>query len=260
MDDSSEKAVLRAIDAMRERMGEQLTVDELARTAMFSKFHFTRLFQRSTGVSPGRFLSALRLQRAKELLLTTSMNVADISVQVGYNSVGTFSSRFSRSVGMSPTTYRRHAGFAPSIRPVRRSHSARPSDARMAVRLRVSEPAGDALIFVGVFPERIPEGQPAQCAVVAGGGRVLLDQVPAGTWYLLAQSVLEDADAEPVIAVATYGPVTVRAGSLIRADLVLKPSRALDPPVLMALTDARKHALSRMRDSYSALAEQATVA
>src|SRR5437870_395167 len=63
MEDVAEQAVLRAIAAMRERLDEQLTVDDLARAAMFSKFHFTRLFQRLTGVSPGRFLSALRLQR-----------------------------------------------------------------------------------------------------------------------------------------------------------------------------------------------------
>src|SRR5437660_11978338 len=66
MEDVAERAVLRAIDAMRERLGEPLTVDDLARAAMFSKFHFTRLFQRLTGVSPGRFLSALRLQKAKQ--------------------------------------------------------------------------------------------------------------------------------------------------------------------------------------------------
>src|SRR5688572_1243423 len=97
---------------MRDNLGEPLTVDDLARSAMFSKFHFTRIFQRVTGVSPGRFLSGLRLQRAKELLVSTSLSVADISVLVGYNSVGTFSSRFTRSVGMPPSRYRRRAGLA----------------------------------------------------------------------------------------------------------------------------------------------------
>src|SRR4051812_39576889 len=107
VEESIELAVKRAISTMRENLGEQLTVDDMARAAMFSKFHFTRIFQRATGVSPGRFLSALRLQQAKHLLKSTSLNVADISLLVGYNSVGTFSSRFSRSVGMPPTTYRR---------------------------------------------------------------------------------------------------------------------------------------------------------
>src|SRR2546430_14701048 len=100
---------------MRENLGEPLTVDDMAREALFSKFHFTRIFQRTTGVSPGRFLSALRLQQAKRLLVSTSLNVADISLRVGYNSVGTFSSRFTRSVGLCPTEYRRTGGYVQSV-------------------------------------------------------------------------------------------------------------------------------------------------
>ena len=49
---STERAVERAIDTMRIDMSQQLTVDDMARAAMFSKFHFTRVFQRVTGVSP----------------------------------------------------------------------------------------------------------------------------------------------------------------------------------------------------------------
>lgn len=107
MHDSVEQAVERAIDTMRSNLSEQLTVDDMARAAMFSKFHFTRIFQRVTGISPGRFLSAIRLQEAKRLLTTTRLNVTDISLRVGYNSVGTFSTRFTKSVGLPPTTYRR---------------------------------------------------------------------------------------------------------------------------------------------------------
>src|SRR5262245_51420880 len=107
MRDAAEVAVRRVIKAMLENLDDDLTIDDMARIAMFSKFHFSRMFQRVTGVSPGRFLSALRLQRAKQLLLSTSFNIADISHRVGYTSVGTFSSRFTRSVGISPIAYRR---------------------------------------------------------------------------------------------------------------------------------------------------------
>src|SRR5688572_10909767 len=102
MEPRIESAVERAIITMRDHLGEPLTVDDLARSAMFSKFHFTRVFQQATGVSPARFLSALRLRDAQRLLVSTSLTVAEVSQRVGYGSVGTFSSRFSRSVGMSP--------------------------------------------------------------------------------------------------------------------------------------------------------------
>ncbi|GLY00476.1 MULTISPECIES: helix-turn-helix transcriptional regulator [Actinoplanes] len=251
MYDVSEQAVLRAIGAMRERMGEQLTVDDLARAAMFSKFHFTRIFQRVTGVSPARFLSALRLQRAKDLLVSTSMNVADISVHVGYNSVGTFSSRFSRSVGMSPTTFRRHSGYASVIHPDAHRRSPRPSTARLTAHVRLAEPDDQATFFVGMFADRIPEGRPVRCAVLSRPGRLTFDNAPLGTWWLLAQSVSGDPALPDggAVSVATWGPFTVYPDAVVAADIVLRPSRVLDPPVLLALLDARKDALSRMHEA-----------
>jgi AraC-like DNA-binding protein len=240
---------------MRENLGEQLTVDDMARAAMFSKFHFTRIFQRATGVSPGRFLSALRLQRAKQLLVSTSLNVADISLLVGYNSVGTFSSRFSRSVGMSPTTYRRQAGFAPHI-PTVPNTTPHPSTAKVFGQVIPPREIDSGMVFLGLFPERIPEGRPARCAILSRPGPFHLDTVPPGTWYLLAQSISGDLDdptlnledAENTVSVATHGPLTIREDTVLRADLRLKPVRALDPPVLLALLDARKLALATAAD------------
>jgi AraC-like DNA-binding protein len=250
VDDSIEQAVKRAITTMRENLGEPLTVDDMARAAMFSKFHFTRVFQRTTGVSPGRFLSAMRLQRAKQLLVSTSLNVADISLRVGYNSVGTFSSRFSRSVGMPPTMYRRRAGFAARIPTDPDAANRQPSAARMYGRVWPSRTVPRELVFVGLFPERIPEGKPARCTVLAKPGPYQFENVPAGSWYVLAQSVTGDPealandDAPQTVSVATHGPVTVHGDTVVRADLLLKPAQALDPPVLLALLDARKVALA----------------
>src|SRR2546421_9296103 len=113
MDDIVRRAVERAIETMQQNRGERLTIDDMARSAMFSKFHFSRVFQRVTGVSPGRFLSAMRLEEAKRLLVSTSFTVSDISHRVGYNSVGTFSARFRSNVGVSPSTYRQLGGVTP---------------------------------------------------------------------------------------------------------------------------------------------------
>ena len=271
MEDISEMAVLRAIDTMHDRLGEQLTVDDLARAAMFSKFHFTRMFQRVTGVSPGRFLAALRLQRAKELLVSTPMKVADISVSVGYNSVGTFSSRFSRSVGMSPTIYRRRAGYAMEIRDQADGSRSRFAEAGLSCDVRLTEPDDNALIFVGLFAGRIPEGRPVRCAVLRASARIRFDNPPPGSWFLHAQSVSADVRpdaagevhpgplrsgpvpscldhdrADRPVAVATAGPILIRPGTTAATELVLRPGRALDPPVLLALLDARAYALARL--------------
>src|SRR2546426_2729308 len=79
-----EKAITKVIQTMRENLGEEITIDDMAQAAVYSKFHFSREFQRLTGVSPKRFLSAIRLQEAKRLLTSTSLTVTEISHRVGY--------------------------------------------------------------------------------------------------------------------------------------------------------------------------------
>src|SRR3954464_11708012 len=73
-----EHLVRHAVTTIRERFWEPLSLEELARGAMVSKYHFLRVFTRVTGVTPGRFLCAVRLQEAKVLLLSTQLTVADI--------------------------------------------------------------------------------------------------------------------------------------------------------------------------------------
>jgi AraC family transcriptional regulator len=248
MHSSAERAVERAIDTMRTDMSQQLTVDDMARAAMFSKFHFTRVFQRVTGVSPGRFLSAMRLQAAKRLLVTTSLNVTDISMQVGYNSVGTFSTRFSKSVGLSPTVFRRTGGFARHI-----ATSAPPTPGRTRIAGRVSTPATSArhTIFLGLFPQPIPEGAPIRCTVLEEPGTFHFDGVPGGTWYLLCHGMTGDALAleQDDVMCATVGPIHTDGKENVLRNVPLKQVSKADPPVLLALLDTRKAALERLAAS-----------
>lgn len=255
MDQAIERAVERAIGTMQQNLGERLTIDDLARAAMFSKFHFTRIFQQVTGVSPGRFLSAMRLQRAKQLLVSTSLNVADISNLVGYTSVGTFSSRFTRSVGLSPTAYRRFKGFTPQISTGGGEDPRTPAATRIRGCVRSAGPEIQGMVFLGLFPGRIPEGRPVRCAILPRPGPYQLGEVPPGDWYLLAQAIAagdEEIDEcafteNQALAVGTHGPIVVRREPGTRLiDLQLQPLRVVDPPVLLALLDARKLAV-RMR-------------
>lgn len=92
---------------MREHLSEPLTIDDLAEHAFFSKYHFTRVFQRYTGMSPGRFLAELRMMSAEHLLVTSDLSFTDITFRVGYASIGSFSSRFKVVLGLPPSEYRR---------------------------------------------------------------------------------------------------------------------------------------------------------
>jgi AraC family transcriptional regulator len=242
---STEKAVERVIETMLENLSEELRVEDMARTAMFSKFHFTRIFQRVTGISPGRFLSAVRLQEAKRLLLTTEWNVTDISLRVGYNSVGTFSTRFTKSVGLSPTAYRKLGGFTSLIAT---QHTGQFGNTVTGTACKPPRSNGTGPIFLGLFPNRIPEGRPVRCAVLEDEETFRFTGVPDGSWWLLCQSISGDPHGllHQEIFVATVGPLTLSGGREATVDARLSPVSKLDPPVLLALLDSRKHALDRM--------------
>ncbi|MGK5552267.1 helix-turn-helix domain-containing protein [Actinomadura kijaniata] len=251
IDEDLERAVVDVIETMRENLSERLTVDDMARAARFSKFHFTRVFQRVTGVSPGRFLSALRLQEAKRLLLTTSLSVADITFQVGYNSVGTFSTRFKESVGLSPTEYRRFGGHTREIATNNRRHGQPTATLKGDVQPPPDGQVG--IVFVGLFPDWIPQGFPIRCTALEAPGPYELTEVPPGTWHLLAHAVAPgqeqaagfDPDEQPLF-VSASGPIVIRSDTgLRRVDLKLRPMRIFDPPILLALLDVRRVALNR---------------
>ena len=105
--------LLRARDLADARYFEPLGVDDMARAAGLSRAHFSREFRRAFGVSPHAYLLTRRLERAAALLRMTDRSVADICLSVGLQSVGSFTTSFTRTFGASPTAYR--ARFPPAI-------------------------------------------------------------------------------------------------------------------------------------------------
>src|SRR6478752_8896429 len=98
--------LLRAKDLADARYSEPLEVDDLARAAGLSKAHFSREFRRTFGESPYVYLLTRRLERAAALLRNTDYSVAEICLEVGLQSVGSFTTSFARTLGTSPRAYR----------------------------------------------------------------------------------------------------------------------------------------------------------
>src|SRR3954463_16550929 len=98
--------LLRAQDLADARYTEPLGVDDLARAAGLSRAHFSREFRRAFGESPHAYLLTRRLERAAALLRTTDRSVSDICFSVGLQSLGSFTTSFTRTYGISPTAYR----------------------------------------------------------------------------------------------------------------------------------------------------------
>lgn len=105
--------LLRAKDLADARFAEPLDVDDLARAAGLSRAHFSRAFRRAFGESPHAYLLTRRLERAAAMLRTTDRSVAQICFDVGLSSVGSFTSSFTRTFGLSPTRYR--SSYPPAV-------------------------------------------------------------------------------------------------------------------------------------------------
>ena len=104
--------LLRAKDLADAWYFQPLGVDDLARAAGLSRAHFSREFRRAFGVAPHAYLLTRRLERAAALLRTTDRTVAEICLDVGLQSVGSFTTSFTRTYGVPPTAYR--AAFPPA--------------------------------------------------------------------------------------------------------------------------------------------------
>jgi AraC-like DNA-binding protein len=98
--------LLRAKDLIDARYREPLDVPALARAAHLSQAHFSREFRRAFGETPHQYLLTRRLERAASLLRSTDRSVVDICFMVGLQSVGSFTTSFTRMFGKSPAAYR----------------------------------------------------------------------------------------------------------------------------------------------------------
>jgi len=117
-----DRGTRRAITFMKEHASEPLTVSQVARVAGFGPDHFCRLFKRDEGITPERYLQRLRVERAKQMLAGTSLNLEAIGKLSGFQTRNYFHRVFKNVVGMTPIEFRqREASLMPRGRRARRA-------------------------------------------------------------------------------------------------------------------------------------------
>jgi AraC family transcriptional regulator len=94
------------IEYVHAHLGEEVSLDALARLSGMSMYHFARLFKQSTGESPYRYVIRLRMEKARQLLRETSLSVTAIAFQLGYHHPGQFFRTFGYYTGATPQQYR----------------------------------------------------------------------------------------------------------------------------------------------------------
>lgn len=243
------QAVERVILRMRARLADPFSLTEMARTACISPFHFDRIFHQTTGIPAVQFLYALRIEAAKRLLLTTFLSVTDICYEVGYNSIGTFTSRFTQLVGLSPRQFQRLSE--------RVSNTCFESLFNDAVAILKNLPTGplvsghiitsdssSRLIFVGLFPTQIPKSRPIAGTLLSLPGVFGIAAQFTRPCYVFAAAFPRTKDA---LSYLLPEPASLLVGAGLRpvsltgqqhsdsTDIILRQLRLTDPPILVAL-------------------------
>lgn len=111
-------AIRRARDLIDRDYAESLDLDAMASEAGYSRFHFARAYTAAYGETPRAYLTRRRIERAKTLLRTANLSVTEICFLVGFASLGSFSTRFRKLVGQSPSEYRDDAVARTGVPPI----------------------------------------------------------------------------------------------------------------------------------------------
>lgn len=250
-----DRSVRQAIYTMHKRYSESLTLNQIAAEVFVSPYHFSRVFARATGVPPGRYLTSVRLFAAKKLLLTTDLTVSDIVCGVGYNSVGTFTSRFTRAVGLSPTQYRdprvaellvvvsHEYSCLPGMDEMRRARFLKPKNSgpchTISGAVELPEEVGPADVLVSVFPESVPQGSPVAFEVFSATGRAefTITDVPLGPHVVIATAVptSDRTRSGRMFMSSTRHPIRIARGLRTYVHLLLEEVQETDAPFSVTL-------------------------
>ena len=102
------KSLAHARDFMRHAYQRPINLPDISAQANLSPYHFLRVYRRTFQETPHEFVTRLRVERAKTLLASGSHNVTEACFEVGFSSLGSFSTLFTQRVGLSPSEYRRY--------------------------------------------------------------------------------------------------------------------------------------------------------
>ena len=243
--DAYQVSVERAIRHMKENLAEPLDLDRIAEIAAVSKFHFVRVFDQITGTTPHHFLGCLRMQRAKELLLTSDSSITNICMEIGYTSLGSFSTNFTALVGFSPQDFRAMPKKMDALK------FAKTIWGFLAARYQVTGPLLEGVVegpsrprgftFVGTFNKGVPQGIPYSGTVLLKHGTFRIKRPVEPEFYLMAVLVPFTANLKSIVTTIPVGLVAslrVQNADLdagIKPLLRLRPLATTDPPIVLAL-------------------------
>ena len=104
----NDRLLIKAIEYITENIAESIKLEDLANYVGISKFHFSRLFKKSMGVSPHQYVMQERIKQAQQLLTQTNRSILEIAIDCGFNSHAHLSKYFRQITGMTPKNFRQN--------------------------------------------------------------------------------------------------------------------------------------------------------
>ncbi|OXM83418.1 helix-turn-helix domain-containing protein [Paenibacillus rigui] len=236
------------ISFIHENIYDPLPLSRLASYAAYSPYHFSRIFKERMGLSPLYYVSAMRLHKAKDLLLRTNLSVRDIGLEVGQQSLGTFTTRFTEKVGVTPSEFRNSKLQANNpLQMLQEMNLQQTSFSNRSRQLCVegsihSDVPFKGVVLIGLFAKPIPEGLPLYGTLASSEGSFRFSNVKPGTYYLMATSVSWEMQAMDILLPQTTlrtrsrTPIVVTPHSQVPyQQVILYPPSPDDPPILVSL-------------------------
>ncbi|KQL50926.1 AraC family transcriptional regulator [Heyndrickxia shackletonii] len=240
------KAVKISIDYMKKNIDTEITSEELAYLVGYSTYHYSRIFKEITGVSPRHYLSALRMEAGKEMLISSkSPSILKILLLIGFRSLGTFSSKFKQFVGLSPKQFQLSTN---DLHDFVNDYKDKESPLLLAsappiLSCHLEVPATfKGIIFVGLFPRAIPDQKPIiGTAFTQNQTSCVFSDIPLGTYYVLAAALKWSVNPKDYFLLnrALRGkydkPIEITKFTDTEITISLREPLPTDPPILVNL-------------------------
>lgn len=216
------------VRGIREGFGGHLEIADFGRMARLSPCHMARLFHQETGLTPQSFLLAVRMEEARRKLLRSDTSIADIAEQVGYASLGAFTTRFTKTTGVPPGRYRRLTALGSgAVDLMAGSDSTHFTYGSIAGRIGRSDGLLDEPVYIAAFPVSANTRRTARCCCIPHStGSWCIPHVPEGRWLVEAVSRTHRMSGHDVV-VGQAGPFHIKPGSLLHVEVKLGASSAL---------------------------------
>lgn len=242
------KEIEGVITYIQHHLDEPFSLSQLANYAGYSPYHFTRIFKEKMGISPFYYISALRMQKAKMLLLNTKFNIRDIGLEIGQQSLGTFTTQFTKRIGVTPSEFRKSPQLAQdyfkSLKQLNHwslGQSIFNSSNKVEGIVESKTPFA-GVILIGLFAKPIPEGLPLYGTLLSSVGEFYFTDVKPGIYYLMATSVSWGMEVsgfllpETNLRFRSEKPIVIKDHHSVPHQLVtLRPPLLDDPPILVSI-------------------------